>query len=49
MQRVTAVIAEELSKQYDVTIVSFEEPEQEDLSMYRLRAINYQAGNTKNS
>ena len=37
MQRVTAVIAEELSKQYDVTIVSFEEPEQEDLSMYGLK------------
>ena len=33
----TAVIAEELSKQYDVTIVSFEEPEQEDLSMYGLK------------
>ena len=37
MQRVTAVIAEELSKCYDVTIVSFEEPEQEDLSMYGLK------------
>ena len=37
MQRVTAVIAEELSKQYDVTIVSFEKPEQEDLSMYGLK------------
>ena len=37
MQRVTAVIAEELTKYYDVTIVSFEEPEQEDLSMYGLK------------
>ena len=37
MQRVTAVIAEELSKCYDVTIVSFESPEQEDKSMYGLK------------
>ena len=37
MQRVTAVIAEELSKCYDVTIVSFEAPEQQDLSMYGLK------------
>ena len=37
MERVTAVIAEELSKSYDVTIVSFESPEQEDLSMYGLK------------
>ena len=37
MQRVTAVIAEELTKYYDVTIVSFEDPKQEDLSMYGLK------------
>lgn len=34
MQRVTAVIAEELTKYYDVTIVTFENPQQKDLSMY---------------
>ena len=34
MQRVTAVIAEELTKYYDVTIVSLEDPEQKDLKMY---------------
>ena len=33
----TAVIAEELTKYYDVTIVSFEKPEQKDLSMYSLK------------
>ena len=37
MQRVTAVIAEELTKYYDVTIVSFEDPKQKDLSMYNLK------------
>ena len=37
MQRVTAVIAEELTKYYDVTIVSFEDPKQQDLSMYSLK------------
>ena len=36
-QRVTAVIAEELTKYYDVTIVTFEDPEQEDLRMYDLQ------------
>ena len=36
MQRVTAVIAEELTKYYDVTIVTFEDPQQKDLSMYNL-------------
>ena len=36
-QRVTAVIAEELTKYYDVTIVTFEDPEQEDLRMYGLQ------------
>ena len=34
MQRVTAVIAEELTKYYDVTIVSLEDPQQQDLKMY---------------
>ena len=36
-QRVTAVIAEELTKYYDVTIVTFEDPEQQDLTMYDLQ------------
>ena len=36
-QRVTAVIAEELTKYYDVTIVTFEDPEQQDLRMYDLQ------------
>ncbi|SHK54093.1 glycosyltransferase [Xylanibacter ruminicola] len=36
MQRVTAVIAEELTKYYDVTIVTLEDPQQEDLAMYNL-------------
>ena len=36
MQRVTAVIAEELTKYYDVTIVTFEDPQQKDLKMYDL-------------
>ena len=36
MQRVTAVIAEELTKYYDVTIVTFEDPQQKNLKMYNL-------------
>ena len=36
MQRVIAVIAEELTKYYDVTIVSLEDPQQKDLSMFNL-------------
>ena len=36
MQRVTAVIAEELTKYYDVTIVSLEDPEEKDLKMFNL-------------
>ena len=36
MQRVTAVIAEELTKSYDVTIVSLEDPQQKDLKMFNL-------------
>ena len=37
MQRVTAVIAEELTKYYDVTIVSFENSQQKNLAMYNLK------------
>ena len=36
MQRVTAVIAEELTKYYDVTIVTFEDSQEKDLKMYDL-------------
>lgn len=36
VQRVTAVIAKELSKDYDVTIVSFDKPEAKDTSLYGL-------------
>lgn len=36
VQRVTAVIAGALSKNYDVTIVTFDGPEKKDLSMYQL-------------
>lgn len=36
VQRVTAVIAEALSKNYDVTIVTFDGPDKKDLSMYQL-------------
>ena len=36
MQRVTAVLAEELTKYYDVTIVTFEDPQQKNLKMYNL-------------
>lgn len=36
VQRVTAVIAGVLSKDYDVTIVTFDSPEKKDLSMYQL-------------
>lgn len=43
VQRVTAVIAKELAKEYDVTIVTFDDPQDEDLNMYGLkeRNINY--------
>lgn len=37
VQRVTAVIAKELAKDYDVTIVTFDKPEQEDASIYDLQ------------
>ena len=36
VQRVTAVIAGALSKEYDVTIVTFDKPEQKDLTIYQL-------------
>ena len=36
VQRVTAVIAKELSKCYDVTIVTFDKPETKNLTMYSL-------------
>ena len=34
VQRVTAVIAKELAKTYDVTIVTFDKPELHDESLY---------------
>lgn len=36
VQRVTAVIAKELAKDYDVTILTIDRPEQKDLSFYGL-------------
>ena len=36
VQRVTSVIARELAKEYDVTIVTFDEPDAKDLSLYDL-------------
>ena len=40
VQRVTAVIAKELSKVADVTIVTFDKPEALDTSLYRLNDAN---------
>lgn len=37
VQRVTAVIAKELAKDYDVTIVTLDKPEQKDTSLYNLQ------------
>jgi len=37
VQRVTAVIAEALSKAYDVTIITFDKPEMQDLTLYQLK------------
>ena len=37
VQRVTAVIAKELAKTYDVTIVTFDKPESLNLSLYELK------------
>lgn len=44
VQRVTAVIAGALAKDYDVTIVTFDNPEKKDLSLYQLAdyPIKYQ-------
>ena len=44
VQRVTAVIAGALAKDYDVTIVTFDHPEEKDLSLYQLAdyPIKYQ-------
>ena len=43
VQRVTAVIAKELAKTYDVTIVTFDNPKAKDISLYELNeaTINY--------
>ena len=40
VQRVTAVIAKELAKDYDVTIVTFDKPEQKDISLYGLDEVD---------
>ncbi len=40
VQRVTAVIAKELAKSYDVTIVTFDNPNDKDLSLYELSKSN---------
>ena len=40
VQRVTAVIAKELAKDYDVSIVTFDKPEQQDPSLYHLNEAN---------
>ena len=37
VQRVTAVIANELAKDYDVTIVTFDNPEQKNTTLYNLK------------
>ena len=37
VQRVTAVIAKELAKEYDVTIISFENPQNKNLDLYDLK------------
>ena len=40
VQRVTAVIAKELAKDYDVTIVTFDKPERKDISLYGLNEVD---------
>ncbi len=40
VQRVTAVIAKELAKDYDVSIVTFDKPEQMDTALYQLNEVN---------
>lgn len=42
VQRVTAVIAKELAKDYDVTIVTFDSMEQKDTNLYGLGEANIQ-------
>ena len=44
VQRVTAVIAKELAKEYDVSIFTFDKPEKKDTSLYDLseQDIHYQ-------
>ena len=44
VQRVTAVIAKELAKEYDVTIISFDNPNNADYNLYELNeaSIHYQ-------
>lgn len=43
VQRVTAVVAKELAKTYDVTIITFDDPKAKNLSLYELHeaTINY--------
>ena len=40
VQRVTAVIAKELAKDYDVTIMTFDQPDTEDTNLYGLKEAN---------
>lgn len=40
VQRVTAVIAKELAKEYDVTILTFDHPKEKNLSIYELNEAN---------
>lgn len=40
VQRVTAVIAKELAKDYDVTIVTFDKADKKDITMYGLDKVN---------
>ncbi len=40
VQRVTAVIAKELAKDYDVSIVTFDKPEQQDMNLYGLKEVD---------
>ena len=40
VQRVTAVIAKELAKDYDVTITTFDNPDTQDTNLYGLKEVN---------
>ena len=42
VQRVTAVIAKELAKEYDVTIVTFDKPDNINTSLYGLNEVGIQ-------